>query len=68
MRGVLQDIHVTAYSPLGSPDSATMMKRPDDTPSLLVRCAFCYKALANVATLSCGVGAATVDTFSLPSV
>ena len=34
---VLQGIHVTAYSPLGSPDSATMMKRPDDTPSLLVR-------------------------------
>jgi diketogulonate reductase-like aldo/keto reductase len=28
-------IHVTAYSPLGSPDSATMMQRGPDTPSLL---------------------------------
>ena len=29
---------MTAYSPLGSPDSATMMNRPDDTPSVMVRC------------------------------
>lgn len=28
------DVHVTAYSPLGSPDSATMLKR-DDTKRLL---------------------------------
>ena len=25
-------IHVTAYSPLGSPDSAAIMRRPADTP------------------------------------
>ena len=31
----LQGIHVTAYSPLGTPDSASMMKRHNDTPSLL---------------------------------
>ena len=31
----MQGIHVTAYSPLGTPDSASMMKRADDTPSLL---------------------------------
>ena len=34
LRGV-QGIHVTAYSPLGSPDSATMMKRSEDAPRLL---------------------------------
>ncbi|BDA44611.1 Aldo-keto reductase family 4 member C10 [Coccomyxa sp. Obi] len=28
-------IHVTAYSPLGTPDSASIMKRANDTPSLL---------------------------------
>ncbi|KAI8475774.1 MAG: low CO2-induced aldose reductase [Monoraphidium minutum] len=28
-------IHVTAYSPLGSPDSAAMMKRAADAPSLM---------------------------------
>ena len=54
MHAVLQDIHVTAYSPLGSPDSATMMKRPDDTPSLMVRCALCHKAIASVAILEAG--------------
>ncbi len=32
---VVQGIHVTAYSPLGTPDSASMMKRHGDTPSLL---------------------------------
>lgn len=29
------NIHVTAYSPLGSPDSATMFRRPANTPILL---------------------------------
>ena len=29
-----QDIHVTAYSPLGTPDSKDMMKR-EETPSLM---------------------------------
>ncbi len=28
-----QDVHVTAYSPLGTPDSKDMMKR-EETPSL----------------------------------
>lgn len=28
-------IHVTAYSPLGSPDSASMFRRPKETPLLL---------------------------------
>ena len=31
----MQSIHLTAYSPLGSPDSATMMGREDDTPNVL---------------------------------
>lgn len=35
LRLFMQGIHVTAYSPLGTPDSASMMKRADDTPSLL---------------------------------
>lgn len=30
-----EGIHLTAYSPLGSPDSAEEMKRPEDTPSPL---------------------------------
>jgi len=30
-----QGIHVTAYSPLGTPDSASMMKRDPNAPSLL---------------------------------
>lgn len=35
LRLSMQGIHVTAYSPLGTPDSASMMKRAADTPSLL---------------------------------
>ena len=31
--GISQDVHVTAYSPLGTPDSKDMMKR-EETPSL----------------------------------
>lgn len=32
MEFALQGIHVTAYSPLGSPDSAEMMKRAHKEP------------------------------------
>lgn len=32
---LLQDIHLTAYSPLGTPDSAAMQNRGDQTPHLM---------------------------------
>ena len=31
----LQGIHLTAYSPLGTPDSAAMQNRGDQTPHLM---------------------------------
>ena len=31
----VQDIHLTAYSPLGTPDSAALQNRGDQTPHLM---------------------------------
>ena len=54
--GTWQDIHVTAYAPLGSPDSATMMNRPHDTPSVMVRC--------RMLACSCAIPSAMVSRLS----
>ena len=53
---LVQGIHVTAYSPLGSPDSAEMMKRQDkqsvmDNPTVKEVASRNKKAAAEVSTL-----------------